>query len=154
MSRPTSNSVLTQDNVRQWRDFLDVLLFARQNRAEIVVPDRFPGLDNLLELQNNTQKTLESINFYYDKNYRDLRAFRGKFDNLSSLLVLQNLKISSGRNFKKDRQNRLICYTSSNARVGQLETDADFLAIAMMNDNLYMGTKIFMKAHMIELVSL
>lgn len=154
MSRYPSNTVLTQDNVRQWRDFLDVLLFARQNRTDLVVPDRFPGLNSIIELQTNTASAIESINYNYTKNYKDLRAYRGKFDSISSLLVLKKLRVSSGGKFTKVPGQRILCYSSNNARNTQLEAHADFLAIAIMDGDIYVGTKIFMKDHMIELMSL
>ncbi len=148
------NTVITQDNVRQWRDFLDVLLFARQNRAELVVPDQFPGINSIIELKTNTASAIDSVNYNYNRNYRNLRAYRGKFDSISSLLVLKNLRISSGRNFIKQAGERILCYSSSNARNQALESNADFLAIALMQEDNYVGTKIFMKDHMIELMSL
>ena len=148
------STVITQDNVRQWRDFLDVLLFARQNRAELVVPDKFPGIDSIIELKTNTATAIESINYNYARNYRDLRVYRGKFDSISSLLVLKNSRISSGRNFEKKGGERILCYCSSNSRNQALESNADFLAIALMNKDYYVGTKIFMKDYMIELMSL
>jgi len=154
MSRYQPNTVLTQDNVRQWRDFLDVLLFARQNRADIVVPDRFPGLNSIIELQQNTASAIESINYNYAKFYKELRVYRGKFESISSLLVLKNLKVSSGRNYQKTQGQRILCYSSNNARNGELEAHADFLAIALMSEENYVGTKLFMKDHMIELMSL
>lgn len=154
MSRELAGTVLTGNNVRQWRDFLDVLQFARQNRAQLVVPDKFPELDSLLELKTNTEEHLAKINQGYQRAYSDLRAYRGPFDSLSSLLVLKNLKISSGRNFEKVPGQKVICFTSHNARNAQIEAESDFLAIALTGDGNYLGTKIFMRADMIELVSL
>lgn len=154
MSRDLANAVLSGTNVRQWRDFLDVLQFARQNRAQLVVPDRFPDMDGLLELRANTENYVKRINTAYAQGYQDLRVYRGPFDSLSSLMVLKNLKISSGRNFYKEPGQKVICFASHNSRNAQLEADADFLAIALTGDGSYLGTKIFMRANMIELVSL
>ena len=154
MSRDLATTVLTGTNVRQWRDFLDVLQFARQNRAQLVVPDRFPGLDALLELKANAEEQVKKINRAYAKGYSDLRVYRGDFDSLSSLMVLKNLRVSSGRNFQKELGKKLVCFSSHNARNSQLEAESDFLAIALMGDGNYLGTKIFMRADMIELVSL
>lgn len=147
-------NVLARTSVRQWRDFLDVLLFARQNRCELVVPDQFPGLNALLEIKGNATKSVELINQKYTRLYKDLRAYRGNFDNISSLLVLQRMKVSSGRNYSKPSSQRTLCYTSNNVRNAQLEMEANFLAIAIYNEEEYVGTKVFMKDHMIELLSL
>lgn len=148
------NTVLARSSVRQWRDFLDVLLFARQNRCELVVPDQFPGLNALLEIKGDLTNSVEVINHKYKRLYKDLRAYRGDFDNISSLLVLQKMKVSSGRNYVKPAGQRTLCYTSNNVRNGQLEMEANFLAIALYNEEEYVGTKVFMKDHMIELLSL
>ncbi|MBI3141652.1 MAG: hypothetical protein HYZ16_02370 [Bacteroidetes bacterium] len=154
MSSQQPSAVLTKDNVRQWRDFLDVLLFARQNRCELVVPDRYPELNTLLEIQGNIGPSIHQINRDYARCYKNLRVYRGEFDNISSLLVLKNMKVSSGRLFQKSGDQRLLCYTSNQARVNELEVHSDFLAIALYGEGNYVGTKVFMREHMIELLSL
>jgi len=154
MDYASNTQVLTKNNVRQWRDFLDVLLFARQNRCELVVPSQFPDLDTLLEIKSNITKSIEKINYDYTRVYQNLRAYRGRFDNLSSLLVLQNMKLSSGRVYHKPAGQKTLLYTSANAVNHELEAKADFIALAIHQESQYVGTKVFMKKNMIELVSL
>lgn len=153
MAEQTS-AVRISKNVKQWRDFFDILLFARQNRADLVVTERYPALNEILELKNNTAHWVQKINELYKQQYSGLRVYRGEFDHVSSLLVLKNAVISSGRNFQKKPGQRLLCLSSNNARNSQLEKECDFLAISIINDDCYMGSKIFMSAHMIELLSL
>lgn len=154
MALTEETSVQVEQNVRQWRDFLDILLFARQNKAKLVVPDRLPILNKLIEFRANPSEALERINHFYTRTYKDLRVFRGGFNNISSLLVLNDMIVSSGKLSSLKAGDRSICYTYNNLRVPQLEREMNFLAVAINPGPDYVGSKIFMREHMIELMSL
>ena len=143
-----------KDNVRQYRDFLDVLAIATQQKLNILVPDRLPFLDVILDIKMNPKGTVLLVNNQYARKYSELRMYKGDFTNLGSLMTLKNLKISASGKLASVDYDYTICYTTSSLRSKQFESSAKYLAVAVFEDSNYLGTKVFMRENMIELISL
>lgn len=141
-------------NVRQWRDFLDVLLFCRQNNCNIAVAPNHPQLIYLVELQNNFKASSQAINDAYSTLYKDVRAYKGEFTDVSSQLVIKKLIIANSRGMIIDTSKKLLSYGYTNKRSEYLEAESEFLALVDTDGDTYLGTKIYMRKNMIELLSL
>lgn len=144
-----------QQHPKLFRDFLDVLLIARQQNLDIIVPDRLPLLDALLEMKANPQDSLAMINKAYTHKFQNLQLYKGEFTNLASMMKLRNMRVySSGRLAQVDHEST-ICYTTSNLRNSTFESSAKYLAVSVFDELLhYMGTKVFARESMLELISL
>lgn len=143
-----------KDQVRLYRDFLDVLTIATQQKLDVLVPDKLPFLEVILEMKANPQAALMLINNQYIRKYSELRMFKGEYGNLSGLMKLQTIKLGSSVRQADVDHDKTICYTSNSIRNKQFEKSGKYLAISILEDSNYVGTKVFMRENMIELISL
>ncbi|MCB0737702.1 MAG: hypothetical protein KDC92_09330 [Bacteroidetes bacterium] len=143
-----------RENVRLYRDFLDVLTLANQQKLNIIVPDSISIIDTLLDIKANPKGTTLLINNQYARSYSELRMYKGAFNNLGSLLTLYKLRFVNQSKVINVNYDNTLCYTTNNLRIHNIENKAKYLAVAIFEDSNYVSTKVFMRENMIELLSL